>query len=274
MQKNTLILGRQGIGKSRFLLFVLYQLVKEDIASTILYSDPQGDYMLFTKDGIRELTIQEDRKVIRNIVKDPKCWWLMDGSEQGPFFSARCPIILTASPRESNYNEFKKNAKIFWMPEWDQDDELDESDEYDGVVYDKTGKFRELRALREHIYTNVEESYMLAALRHWGPVPRRVLQNIDKEFNLDVLHGYINASNVDVVKASVGTKSWSTEFSQSILRYRVSDDYKRKTDVNFASWYIATKFYEKHLANDAMAMAKFMKMTSGDPGTNSLRGRI
>jgi len=173
--RKCVITGKPGIGKSRFLLYVLRQLIHEGITDQVLYSHSSGFAFLFTKNEIKEFRNPIYWKDLNVFLDDRNSWWLMDGKEHGPDSRCRGRIIL-ATTDEVDYHQLIKQATLFWMPEWDQADQGKREE-------DK--KYLEIRALREHVYSSVTEEDMLKAASYWGPVPRKVLETINTRGRTD-----------------------------------------------------------------------------------------
>jgi len=238
--KRFLIVGKPGIGKSRFLLYVLRQLIHEGIANNILITGRYARAVLITKDGI---DFRESGD-INQVLDDPKSWWLMDGKEQGPYPNSVCRIILVASD-EPKYHLFIKQAIIYWMPEWDQADQGKREE-------DK--KYIEIRSLRKHLYPSVSEEDMMKAAYYWGPVPLRVFSNFcsrrqsdESRYNLYELHNQIGGSShhdmADMV-SSIRSRSWTCWAIQDVLSFSIGKSFMCRTSASFSSNYIADKYWE------------------------------
>jgi hypothetical protein len=109
---KAIITGTPGIGKSLFLIYLLWNLVKE------------GKRVLFI---YRPFTIYNDGKggVFQFAIRNDTLWCLFDckGKNEAhldEFPYELCTFILSTSPRRKMVNDFKKppRPQVFYMPLW------------------------------------------------------------------------------------------------------------------------------------------------------------
>ena len=118
---KTIITGTPGIGKSLFLIYFLWKLVKEGKRVLFIYHpdtiyyDGQG--------GVFESTCLPP--VVDHAFWAPDLWCLFDAKDKkeehlSAFPYERCAFILSTSPRREMINDFKKPPPplIFYMPLW------------------------------------------------------------------------------------------------------------------------------------------------------------
>jgi hypothetical protein len=135
-------------------------------AAGIVYTTKTGDHYIFSDEVVLGPFKDETNRIFR-IIANIDAWWLIDGKEQGPFATARCNIVLAASPDKDNYNELVKEGYLLWMPVWDRDAETSSN-----------GISPELEMLRRELFPHVTSEDMISAVNVWGPVPRHVLVNV------------------------------------------------------------------------------------------------
>jgi len=113
-----LIKGNPGIGKSFFLLWLLFDLAKNN--HTVVYRKPPSPefFVINPTQNLCFKTLGYD-KVISSYLEDPKVFYLLDTKDD--FMSEVTAItILATSPRSSNYKLFSRLEcrKNYFMPLW------------------------------------------------------------------------------------------------------------------------------------------------------------
>jgi hypothetical protein len=120
---SAILTGTAGIGKTCFLFYLLYRLIK--LNKKVIFQF-HGDYIFYHGN--------QDVRFIRKIQSLPRefydgnIWCLFDGSHMdatnlATFPVSRCKLFVATSPRRNLMNDFKKRAtKIFFMPVWEKEE--------------------------------------------------------------------------------------------------------------------------------------------------------
>jgi hypothetical protein len=122
---KAIVTGTPGIGKSLFLFYLLYKLVKDKkrvlfiYYPHIIYFDGQGG--VFDLDEIPHLRLHS--------FWTDTLWCLFDakGKQESDLHKCSydmCSFVLSTSPRREMVNEFKKSGplQVFYMPPWTEDE--------------------------------------------------------------------------------------------------------------------------------------------------------
>lgn len=100
-QTGTLVLGIPGIGKSSFALYCLWRLVTQEKCTGVVYEYPKG--------------LGKSRRDVAVFgTADKHAVYIADGVEPGVALKRS---LLVSSPRQKVFEEYKKNAVSFFMPE-------------------------------------------------------------------------------------------------------------------------------------------------------------
>lgn len=97
-KRDTLVRGIPGIGKSSFALYCLWRLVTQE-KRHVLYDYPKG--------------LDESETLVFGSGPRSKCVYIADGLAPRKVTGVR---LLVTSPRQELYEEFKKDARSFFMP--------------------------------------------------------------------------------------------------------------------------------------------------------------
>jgi len=115
--KMILILGQPGIGKTWFLSYVLARRLL--VGKPTIFQAHETHYLISEK-GVHEMGKRAPLEVSMN----PEIWVLADRKPIGQPEHAgeHCwLVVVTSSPRETNYGDLSKNfsTQIFYLPAWD-----------------------------------------------------------------------------------------------------------------------------------------------------------
>ena len=133
-----IITGTPGMGKSMFLLYILWKLRKDsNFRGKIIYSYKEDNNMeqeiyIFDGNDVRKFASWDGEP--REVTEDSRNWWLMDGQFHGPWTgkSTTARTIMAFSTRKTFASEHPvhkvhTDEYVFWMPLWDYG-ETDEND--------------------------------------------------------------------------------------------------------------------------------------------------
>jgi hypothetical protein len=126
-EKITLIVGQPGIGKTCFLTYVLVRRLLEGKPTIFQFADrfpsavnfAEATHYLINRNGVRHMATPSLSELA-----DPEIWVLADQKPIGAPEKARRHnwlVVVTRSPRESNYHYLAKESmpKTFYLPPWD-----------------------------------------------------------------------------------------------------------------------------------------------------------
>ncbi|EFJ39586.1 hypothetical protein VOLCADRAFT_100790 [Volvox carteri f. nagariensis] len=139
-----------GIGKSTFLDYLLYRLACQGKTVVWCSKSVLDSVLLFTPNGVFEAT---STAAFREELRDPSTWFLCDAVEPP---SKVAITVMASSPRNSNYNEYAKQAGLrLWMGPW---------------------SYVELEAARGIMFSSVSKAKLSELYARWGGIPRYVLK--------------------------------------------------------------------------------------------------
>ncbi|KAF0685301.1 hypothetical protein As57867_022706, partial [Aphanomyces stellatus] len=157
---KTIITGTTGIGKSLFLIYLLWNLVKAGkkvlfiYHPNLIYYDGLGGVFEF----LRDLP-----SVANHSFWDESLWCLFDAKGKNErHLSAipydNCKVVVSTSPRRDMINDFKKppTPKIFYMPLWTEH-ELEQVASTFPQVVDWRDRFNILGGVPRTVLENTEQ---------------------------------------------------------------------------------------------------------------------
>ena len=172
---KAIITGTPGIGKSLFMIYLLWKLVKEGKRVLFIY---HPDTIYYDgKGGVYEL--ESPPSVVNHEFWKSDLWCLFDAKgKKDEHLSAlpygRCNFILSTSPRREMINDFKKPPvpNYFYMPLWTEE-ELD-------TIAPKFPNSKEW-----HDRFKILGGIPRFVLEHTGTPPKLILEGACKECTLD-----------------------------------------------------------------------------------------
>ena len=160
--KKTIITGSPGIGKSLFLIYLLWKLVKQGQRVLFIYHpyniyyDGQGGVWMFASEKLPD---DDDRSFWNATL-----WCLFDAkSKQKSQLDALpyecCRFVLSTSPRRDMVNDFKKppDPQIFYMPIWTEA-ELKNIESFFPNVTDWLDRFKILGGIPRHVLESTSQN--------------------------------------------------------------------------------------------------------------------
>ncbi|TPX53138.1 hypothetical protein CcCBS67573_g09749 [Chytriomyces confervae] len=250
------ISGTPGVGKSLFVIYILYRLLKDrpvdaafpvvatpsastSAASSSLPASSSRSFkptrVLYHAGSCYLCYDLETFSVVRKskldaeeIVRKPGTFYIIDGRDSQPAPSA-CATLFIASPRSDSYKQFVKQRKAYqwYFPTWALD---------------------ELESCRNGCYLKLPISTLLERYRIYGGVARPIFYPDDPK-----AYDYMEAAlaDVDAVKGvrNIGNPTQIYQTSHTLLHIITTDDgqYQFKC-VDIASDYVGEKLWEKHSA--------------------------
>ena len=158
---KAIITGTPGVGKSLFVLYLLWLLVKDGKRVLLIYHphaiyyDGQGGVFQFPKDSLPSETDVS--------FWNADLWCLFDAKgKKEEHLSALpyslCTVVVSTSPRRELLNDFKKppSPQIFYMPPWTET-ELEAIAPSFGDAADWRDRFKILGGIPRHVLESTED---------------------------------------------------------------------------------------------------------------------
>ena len=238
--RQALIIGNPGIGKSFFCLYELYRLLQELIerncGGLIVYDNiPLGVFMILSPDGLIEAG---DRRCVSNTELGTNSYYLYDAGtrkNETPFIM-RAKTIVFSSPAEQNYRDYVKcyepgpNLVTLYMPIW---------------------SWEEINTTA-HMY---EATDPIEQFEIWGGIPRKVFSDTKRD-EIDKAVRACDLKEVSKVFSSTSTG----DVSHRLLHLTVDPaDYTTAT-VRFASQYVKEKYCEAYEDQSHSLLARLIEI--------------
>ena len=251
---KAVITGTPGIGKSLFLVYLLWKLVKEGKRVLFIYHpfniyyDGKGGVFDFASG---HLPLDNNHSFWNDTL-----WCLFDAKFKnevhlGDFPVELCTFILSTSPRREMVNDFKKppEPEVFYMPTWTES---------------------ELEAIEPFFPNASEWRYRFGIL---GGIPRHVLE-VTTQPPTEMLEAACTECSLDDCIKKIGINSSITEKSKVVhlLVHVTSTPPYTKSSVCYASQ-TALKIIVRHKADEAKRrMSDLFASCQGNPLIAALCG--
>lgn len=153
--KKFLITGTSGIGKSCFLVYVLMQLLCEDVV--VIFQPLNGQDFYCFKDQTIACGTYNDFEFLLNL---PTTWYLADGITSPELVYGTTVVSLSPNGiAKKDFQEFDKRHPIeYYMGPWT----------LEGLLY-----------CQEHAFPLVPDEIVINLFHKAGGVPRYVLRNVE-----------------------------------------------------------------------------------------------
>jgi hypothetical protein len=257
MARSVFLTGTPGIGKTAFLCYFITKL-REQRWKVLFGSRSMGNKFLFwDKDGkefrLKKETVEDEYLECRDI------FFVWDSIEMPTAFG---PRVLCSSPRDNIGNQFKKTARILYMPTW---------------------SWEEIDAVYERIYSKLNGllSRNVIAARFFvlGGVPRLLFDNLNtlacKLIDIAIVN--TDQENLKQVASSDGAKaadSVSHRLIHRIIDASVDQDDFTECRIAFPSSYVSFEIMKQYSKNRRENALNFLEETSHVGIFGSLRGSI
>ena len=253
---KAIITGTPGIGKSLFMIYLLWKLVKAGKRVLLIY---HPDIIYYDGEG-RVFHCPEGSLPSSNelIFWNADLWCLFDAKgKKEEHLSAlpygRCTFVLSTSPRREMVNDFKKPPppRIFYMPLWNEAELETIASSFPGAS-DWLERFRILGGIPRHVLEVTDYS------------PKALLEAACKQCDLN-----------DCIKI-VGLDSTITEKSKVVhsLVHITSTSPFTQSSVSYASATALDIIVANKGAEAKRKMAELLESSAGNPLTASLCGYI
>jgi len=239
MVKYAVVTGTPGVGKSVFVYYVTWRLIKEK--KRVLLFDNSG---LFYFDGSTMLNCLALPNKFNEQFWSPDMWCLVDSMDRTRIPglpSRRCSVLLASTPRRDCIGEFKKQPPtpdVFNMPRW------------------TTEELAKIAPMYPHAAAVWENR-----LKCLGGVPCLVLQDIETDPQV-LLETACNSCSLDECKTVVSINSEinpKTKIVQTLIHIRSQEPYRR-SEVVYASE-TATKTIVQSSGANSLILRAFLLPT-------------
>lgn len=260
-----IITGTPGMGKSMFLLYILWKLRNDSAFSgKIIYSHKEDDNMdtdvyVFDGDDVRLYTSFDGEP--REATKQEGNWWLMDGQFHGPWSGAatRATTIMPFSPRKA----FKSQHPVhkvhraewaFWMPLWDY-----------GEV-DENNVPLEIKMCRDALFPDpkdpsyISDEQLQERIARIGCVPRYLFDEDEQFDNIITTALEETDRSVQQLVVSVIDNTAMKESHRLLFRDANSAAPFEKRALRWASPYVITRVREKLRLNLGEAATQYLAL--------------
>ena len=252
--RNVIITGTPGVGKSMFALYELYLALRE--GKTVVFRHlVSGNTYIFDIKKNRAFTTTAPYAVESYLEEEGTVYLYDAGTKSQPqygYFSFSGRILVFSSPERKNYADIhKKGAMMCYMPTW---------------------SWSEI----SHIVKKAERDEAVAQQMFdvFGGVPRYVF--IDTEVCRTQFKQMLDNLCAKVITPdfllSVGQES--TKESHRLLYFIVHDENYTEAKLDFASRYVQKKVFETLTKRQKDNVLRFLEASSENTSLAILRGRM
>ena len=255
--QKVIITGTPGIGKSLFLIYLLWQLVKERKRVLFFYHP----YSIYYDENGGVFKFASDRLSLENFESfwNETLWCLFDAKFKEQSDLAGVPVglstfILSTSPRRDMVNDFKKPPvpDYFFMPIWTE---------------------TELKAIAP-LFSNSNEQWQ-HRFEILGGIPRHVLE-VTRYTPREILEGACSECSLDDCIKKIGMDSVITDKSKVIhsLVHMTSDPPFTNSSVCYASQTALNIIVRQRGIEALHRMRDLLASCAGNPLSAALCGYI
>jgi hypothetical protein len=253
MVKYAVVTGTPGVGKSVFVYYAMWRLIKEK--KRVLLFDNNG---LFYFDGSTMLNCLALPSKFNEEFWSPDLWCLVDSTDPTsiPGLPYRlCSVLLASTPRRDCISEFKKQPptpNVFYMPLWSKE---------------------ELAEIA-HLYPHAAAVWV-NRFDCLGGVPRLVLQDIETHPQT-LLMSACNSCSLDdcIMLVSIYSEiNSNTKIAQKLIHIKSQAPYK-EYEVVYASELALQVIARTKWKSDRATMQNLLGSCDGNPLAQSLCGYV
>jgi hypothetical protein len=245
------ITGTPGVGKSTFLLYVLWRLAHMETTKTVILRRHMDEkaILVFQNDGC---WVTLDDKDLYILLKDAATWYLADTLDPPPG-QVNAVTILVASPARRHYEAFGRylnTPPLHYFPIWSLEELKLLADAYS----------RDLKDIEERYYKI-------------GGIPRYVLE---KDHNLKtVIRSAVGRLAIEKFPLiASGSVSKEDQVSHLIVQFVVDTTSYQDFTLQMASSYATEMAMEVFLQNQEEEVKRFILSNSPIPALATLRGSM
>jgi len=241
-----LLLGNPGIGKSCFLIYLLYRLLLERQTVVLRRS---GDLLCYLFHN-GQVTSSDNIAHYDGILNVPSTWYLVDTVPDPGAVVAK--TVLTCSPRRETYKLFERYQQrvTLYLPIWDSN---------------------ELKCLQKNVFTDVTYYVMRERFGKVGGIPRLIFSKEDLD---DEITKAMGRSTFDKCTAATGVLEGGDDLSHVLIHILPQTDNFQKYSVDFASKYISGKLVKLFEQRELQKFRNFLGASGQIPIGGSLRGGL
>ena len=238
------VVGSPGIGKSMYLAYVAYRLLKNDKNVVIVFHNPYHMYRL-------DRTGCAPTNDLDPVLERESTWYLVDGQQPA---QVRCPTVLSASSPDILRRIVKAGGIEFYMPPWSWD---------------------EIQMAQKHIFSDVPDAVVQRRFVRWGGVVRYVLQFARVESTDEKLDNALHdlGPRAAELMRSLRSKGGVNELPHLLFHLIPSANYLSCT-VACASDYVADKLVEAAAQFGRWNLSSFLTWSAKDGFVAAARGML
>ncbi len=268
-QRHILLTGNPGIGKSWFLYYMMYRLIKDDKSTRIFYTHALTDYSYFISDG--KIT---DGKMLRFSENDLLMQFQKEKHVGTSYYFFDCAFnksganinlaklcdktLVVSSPNDNNYKDYWKfcednnSSRKMYMPPW---------------------TLHELKALNiSKKEVNFDFKYSL-----WGGIPRKIFASDTciEASNATIDHAIRQViDNRKTPDRHLGDISIGTGKLYSHKVYHIQTEDFFTPSISLASPYVSKKLFEEWCKSSKYSIVTLINSCCGQPLLAAVRGQL
>ncbi|RIB25685.1 hypothetical protein C2G38_2138650 [Gigaspora rosea] len=248
-ERDFLITGNPGIGKTFFILFLLYILV--GMGKTVIvqrFADPETGYKF--SNGTVECT---PIRSMRTDLDNPQVYYLLD-TMIPRIDPCNARKIVVSSPNRDRYKEYEKEGLVDTriMPTWD---------------------LEELEALHQSIYLNTNFNRLRELYALWGGIPRYVVEKAEIVSSQNLLEKALDTADFEKIIQSIGNIESDKDVSHRLIHITCNEEYLQ-TGVTFASKWVADHLLSRFEQSCFEKVKSFLLGSGLQPVFSGLRGQL
>jgi len=243
-----LLLGNPGIGKSCFLIYLLFELLQHKQTVVLRRSGDLGLCFLF-QNGQVSCTANISDFV--GVLNNPATWYLVDTVPDPGSVMAK--TVFACSPRRDNYKLFERYQQrvTLYFPVWS----------YDEIIF-----------ARAPLFSDMYADTVVDRFAKVGGIPRLVFSNEDLD---DKIKDALGRSSFDKCTDATGVLEGENDVSHVLIHIVADPDqaYQKHT-VNFASKYIGEELVKWFEVRERQKLRSLLGMSGRVPYSGRLQGSL
>ncbi|RHZ89741.1 hypothetical protein Glove_11g65 [Diversispora epigaea] len=247
-ERDFLITGNPGTGKTFFNIFLLYILVGIDKTVVFQENPDIGTCYKFSNGTIECTSIQS----MRIVLDDPQVYYLLDNME--PQIQCKARKIAVFSPNRERYKKYEKWGSVDTriMPIWD---------------------LEELETLHQSIHFNTNFTKLRELYTLWGGIPTYVIEKVKMESSQSLLESALATVNFDRIIGNIGNFDSKIDVSHRLIHITCNEKYLR-TGVTFASKWVADNLLNRFELKCFEKVKSFLLRSGEQPAYSELRRQL
>ena len=259
MDKDVIVTGTPGIGKTLFLVYFLMRYMRENAEFTVLFCKHSSEtYVYFDNCNDGPVELQHMTQDLEYMLENGDLLLLVDAASSSEVYrTGNCRVIVATSPNISNYEDILKdcNPVLLHMPVWSSEELLQ-----------ACVKISSYGALTEAV---VNERFEI-----WGGIARLVFEPDDEIYTekCALLDKHISSVTPKTIFKDFSRVDTGKESHQIFHQHLVGDSFTNYV-LRFASDYVKSKVC-KQVLNTECEMEWLMRSARKVPELGALRGLL